>query len=136
MLTDAILSQLDCHIAVPADYVKRKASPQIFDTSDDRRRFPRKSCRVDGVLQYRSTYPWLRRSNRYQKILIRDISRGGVGFLHSEEMYPDENARFVFLNGTERGLTVKRCRRIGPRCYEIGAEFDEPLNDLTDGSWR
>jgi len=136
MLNEAMLSKLDCEIVLPEGYADREASPQFFDPRDDRRRFPRKSCVVDGVMQYQRTYPWLRRSNGYYRVMIRDVSRGGIGFLHSEEMFPDEKARFVFLNGTERGLIVKRCRRIGPKCYQIGAEFDEVLSDLSEGNWR
>jgi hypothetical protein len=136
MISAAMLAQLHCEIVFPDDFQSDAKRTVIFDPREDCRRFPRHRCRVDAVLKYQKTFPWLRRPDTFSRIAIRGVSRVGVGFLHSEQMFPKEIAKFAFPNGTERVLTVTRCRRLGPKCYHIGAEFDEPLNDLTEGNWH
>ncbi len=136
MISAAMLAQLDCEIVLPDDSQANAKGAATFDPRDDRRRFPRKRCHADAVLKYQKTFPWLRRPDTFMRIVIRDVSRVGVGFLHSEQMFPQEKAQFGFPNGTERVLTVTRCRRLGPKCYHIGAEFDQPMNDLTEGNWH
>lgn len=135
--TCSFLSKLPCEIVLPDDLrAQTNAAQHVFDPADERRRFPRQRTRFDAALRYYNTFPALNRKEGMYRVMIRDLSRGGVGFLHGEEMFPGENARLVFPNGTERYLQVKRCRRMGPKCYVIGAEFDEPLHDLTEGRWR
>lgn len=136
MISAVILKQLDCEIVFPDDFQSDAKGTEIFDPRDDRRRFPRHRCHVDAVLKYQKTFPWLQRPDKFSRIMIRHVSRVGLGFLHGEQMFPRECARFGFLNGTERVLTVTRCRRLGPKCYLVAAEFDKPLNDLTEGNWR
>lgn len=137
MTARSFLDKLPCEIVLP-DHLRghAHATQQLFDPQDDRRRFPRQRCRVSAALKYYDTFPALRRNAEMHRVMLRDLSRGGVGFLHSEEMFPGEYARLVFPNGTERHLQIKRCRRTGPKCYFVGAEFDEPLQDLTEDNWR
>ncbi len=137
MITQAMLSAMECEIVIPDGVEGKSEGPrQIIDINDDRRRYPRQSCQILAALKYESTFPALRRSDRLYRVILRNLSRAGVGFLHGEEMFPGENAQFAFLNGTQRNLQVKRCRRIGPKCYEIGGDFDELLHDVTEGNWR
>ena len=136
MISAKMLAQLDFDIVFPDDLQSNAKRTEIFDPQDDRRRFPRHRCHVDAVMKYQKTFPWLQRPDKFMRVVVRDVSRVGVGFLHSTQMFPQETAKFAFPNWTERVLTVTRCRRLGPKCYLIGAEFDRPLNDLTEGNWR
>ena len=66
----------------------------------DRRRFPRMICRGKhpsgpGV----SSSPALPRPQEWHGVYTLDISRGGIGFLHSEPLYPGERMRVVLLGG-------------------------------------
>ena len=137
MISASKLLTLECEIVIPLGYEsKARASRQLIDPNEDQRRYPRQDCQTVAALKYEDFCPALRRSDKFRRIVLRNLSRCGVGFLHSEQMFPHENAFFVLPNGTQRRLKVKRCRRIGSKCYEIGAEFDQPLCDLTDGNWR
>lgn len=78
-------------------------------------------CNVYGV---RSTsLPTISRQEAWCRILLRNVSRRGAGFFHSEQLFPEEETMIVFANGSQRILQVKRCRRIGPKCFEVGGEF-------------
>ena len=53
---------------------------------------------------------------------MKDISRGGAGFLHSAPLYPGERVRLGLPTGSLDYIVV-RCARHHELCYEIGAEI-------------
>lgn len=89
----------------------------------DRRRFPRVYLRTQALLVYRQTFPALPRPAIAYTVYTKDISRGGIGFLHGEQLFPSEQMILILPDGKARLIQVVRCRRIGPNCFEIGAQF-------------
>ena len=124
------ITSLECSIVVPdgAD-VESKSAGRVIDLDRDRRRFPRFTCKVDAAMQYQPSLPAIQRSSGWMRVLVRNVSRCGIGFWHGEAMYPLEQALIVLPNGVQRILEVRRCRRVGPSCFEIGGEFSELLED-------
>lgn len=82
-------------------------------------------------------------STREMVLACRNLSRGGIGLLHSSFMYPNTPAT-VFLprtDGTSPGLhgRVVRVQHRGGLVHEIGIKFDKEINpreyvpgDVTD----
>lgn len=123
------ITSLECSIVFPetAD-AGSKAAGRAIDFDKDKRRFPRFTCKVEAAMQYHSGLPAMRRSSRWARILVQNVSRCGMGFWHGEAMFPLEQSLIVMPNGIQRLFEVKRCRRVGPRCFEIGGEFSELLD--------
>ncbi len=55
-------------------------------------------------------------------VLIKDISRRGVSILSHEQIWPEELI-YVHFQNRELRAKVVRCRRLGPSCYECGAQI-------------
>ena len=131
------IAKVPCEIVEPPDNGKESGgSIHLVDLDKDKRRFPRFSCRVDAILQYQDGLPALRRSREWMRIIVQNVSRCGMGFLHSEAMYPLERALIIFPRGLQRVFVAKRCRRIGPHCFDIGGEFSELLDDPREKGLR
>ena len=125
------IADVACEIVIPPNASgPGRDSGRLVDLDKDKRRFPRFSCSVDAILQYQNGLPALRRSRKWMRIMVQNISRCGMGFLHSEPMFPLEPALIVFPRGMRRVFVAMRCRRIGPNCFDIGGEFSE----LSDNS--
>ncbi len=91
-------------------------------TADDRRRFPRHAMRVRAVMELRKTLPAIERKRAFHCIYVRDISRTGIGFLHADELFPGEQCR-LWLPQKQLHVNIVLCRRKGPNCYIVGAQF-------------
>ena len=131
------IASVACEIVLPPDAREGShGSGQLVDLEKDKRRFPRFSCRVDAIFQYQDGLPALRRSREWMRIIVQNVSRCGIGFLHSEAMFPLERGVIVFPRGVLRVFEVKRCRRIGPQCFEIGGEFSELLDNPSEEGLR
>ena len=89
----------------------------------DTRRFPRFYVRGKGALECRQSLPGKPRPAQWHGIYTKNVSREGLGFLHSEQLFPRERMRVLLVDGVLRAIEVACCRRIQRRCYEIGARF-------------
>ena len=89
----------------------------------DGRRFPRHRTQGWAVLEYQPTFPSLQRPAELHPVLLVNISRGGVAFLHSEQLFPLEHLLLTLHNGTPRTVKVLHCRQLDPCCYLFGCEF-------------
>jgi len=89
---------------------------------DERRRFSRLPLRQKAVLSLRQTLPAIKRERAFHCVYVRDISRTGIGFLHADELFPGEECQ-LWLPQKQLRINVVLCRRQGPRCYVIGAQF-------------
>lgn len=122
-LTEA-LSACRCSVRLPAEWAdffeKSGPAPGAFD---DRRQFPRLNLRGVAALRYRQTLPSLPRPAGWHRVYTKDICRGGLGFLHGEQLFPRERMTILLPDASSRAIEVVRCRRVGPDCYEIGARF-------------
>jgi len=55
-------------------------------------------------------------------MLSRDLSRGGINLLHSEQLFPSQKIEIV-LSGATRWVEVMWCRRLANRCFSAGCRF-------------
>ena len=125
------VESLSCELELPTDWEDRqRASGYLVGDHQDRRRYPRKACHIHAAMRVRKTLPTVRREVAWTRILLLNISRCGAGFLHSEQLFPDEEAVIVFPNGSQRIIKVMRCRRLGPKCFEVGSEFTSAFSEL------
>ena len=118
------VSQLKCEIELPSswkDYFGRRG--QLPTCMGDKRRFPRSYFRGAAALHYRQSFPALPRRDLWYRVFTKDVSRGGISFLHGEQLFPGEQMTVVLSDGRSRPVEVVRCRRIEDRCFEIGAKF-------------
>jgi hypothetical protein len=103
-----------------ADLKRQGALPSI---EGDARRFVRFACGARGVLECQPTLPAiLSESGRYL-VLVKNISRAGICFLHERQILPCERGRLWVEGRLQRSIEVVRCRRLREHCYEIGARF-------------
>src|SRR5438874_2518372 len=56
-------------------------------------------------------------------VLTRDISRGGVSFLHPRKLVVGQRIELAFQDGKEVAVRVQRVRQLARRCYLIGCRF-------------
>lgn len=62
------------------------------------------------------------RNKRAGKVLIKDLSRTGIGVLYHQQVFPEEQFQIRF-QGRLINAVVVRCRRLGEKCYEIGGRI-------------
>ncbi len=116
----------DCPVLLPPsvqDGAKSLGTASVID--DDQRRFPRRYVRGCAILEYGQTFPGLPRDRAQFKVCARDLSRGGISFYHSGQLYPKERLKITFLNGAAATIEIIRCLRHPNGCFEIGARFAE-----------
>ena len=90
---------------------------------ENRRRFARAYYRTSAALLIKASLPAIARPPMVTSIYVTDISRGSIGLLVDRVFYPEER---LTINVPMLGLkqvVVRRCRRLGERCYALGAEF-------------
>ena len=86
-----------------------------------------------AALQHGTSLPALPRPVQWHKVVLCDISRSGVRFLHSEQIRPTEQMLLVMPDFKRRYVEIVRCRRLGDRYFEIGARFVKCLRLLPSG---
>jgi len=57
------------------------------------------------------------------QVYLKDMSRAGVCFLHSGQLYPLEEIELVLASGERHQATIVRCRKIAALCYETAARL-------------
>jgi hypothetical protein len=72
----------------------------------------------DGIRRFIS-----RSSGTTGRALLKDLSKTGLAILYHEQMFPEEQFQLQFRNRLF-DVTVVRCRRIAPACYEVGGAID------------
>jgi len=120
----ALLKTLPNRVVIPPgwkrDSARRGEMPAAYH--NDTRRFVRVPCLASAVLEVESTLPYFPRDPELHSILMKDISRQGVGFLHHQQLFPRERVQLLLPNG-KLSYVVCRCLRHNERCFEIGAEL-------------
>ena len=92
----------------------------------EQRQSPRIEHRRRGAMQVADPIPAIRRTATPDGILVRDVSRRGMRFLFDQQLFPGEKLR-IWLPEAELRGDVMRCRRLGPRCYEVGVRLADAL---------
>jgi PilZ domain-containing protein len=55
-------------------------------------------------------------------MLTRDLSRGGINLLHSDQLFPGQKIEII-LDDAPRWVEVLWCRRLANRCFSAGCRF-------------
>jgi hypothetical protein len=99
-------------------FAKAGPLPAAFD---DVRRHPRfyfRSCAEATI------YPFGRqRDERRCFLLTRDLSRGGVGLIHREQLFPGQQMQITLNEHPPRYAEVMWCRRLSSDSYLCGCRF-------------
>jgi hypothetical protein len=56
-------------------------------------------------------------------VLTRDISRGGVSFLHPKKLVLGQRIDLTFQDGRELIVRIRWIRQLARRCFLIGCKF-------------
>ena len=95
----------------------------------EQRQSPRITLRRRGAMQVSRPLPAFARASTPDGILVRDVSRRGLRFLFDQQLFPGEQLK-IWLPEAELTAEVTRCRRLGPRCYEIGVRLASALTPV------
>lgn len=98
---------------------------------DDERRAARLLVRTKCLVVPELPLPAFPRTETPLGVYMADISRHGLGFLASEPFFPEEEIRLILPTFWLRAV-VARSRRMGPKCYQVGARLTsrhDPSND-------
>lgn len=107
---------------IESDAEFQRQGPRARGQWDDARRFPRFAyqTKVEAAI-----YPLEAKQGEEPvrcAMMTRDLSRGGINLLHSDQLFPGQRIDIV-LNGMLRCVEVRWCRRIANRCYSVGCRF-------------
>src|SRR5437667_328020 len=90
---------------------------------DEHRRFPRfyyRSCAEAIVHPLRSA----KNAERCQCFLLtRDVSRGGLSIVHTEQLFPGQKLDVILNGAAPRSVEVVWCRRWSHNRYAVGCRF-------------
>ena len=133
-LAEAV-TKLECEIELPESWSDFfNVSGMTGSSPSEKRRAPRWKNRALAGLEYRSTFPVLPRNEAWHPIYIKDLSRVGAAFVHSEQLYPLEQLQILFIddrsaqllqNDCLRTVEIVWCKRIQGKCFEVGCRFIE-----------
>ena len=122
--TPDTIASLPCDVQLPDTWVKGKDDGDAFvAVHRESRRFRRRQFCSSAALEYRQSFPSMRRPSTWHRVYTVSLARNGLSFLHSEQLFPRERAGIILLDGGDRDIEIVRCRRIQDRCFEIGARF-------------
>jgi hypothetical protein len=120
----AVLNALPCRVVVPSewkDFFARRGP--LASLGDEYRRFVRQHFPSRALLELTTSITAIPRADAQHVVLMKDLSRQGVAFLHVAQLFPGERVELTLPTG-RIAYTVVRCLRHNHRCYEIGAEID------------
>lgn len=109
----ALWEQIGCKICLP-DGEEDFLGPQgpLPVQFEDCRQFRRFNCRGRAILIQDGTL---------EAIYIRDLSRGGISFLCSHPLLPQDRVELIFPNGDLLKALIQRCRKHHSHCFICGA---------------
>lgn len=118
-----LLERIECGVEIPEQWAERYFTEEgIEPTSyDERRRFVRFRLRTKAIMKVEGSYPAFPRTDDYYAVYTCDIGRGGLGFLHTEQLLPGELCE-LWLTTRQMKVEVTRCRYHNEKCYQIGVK--------------
>ncbi len=112
------------HTAMPQlsdELIRRtRGTGMIFS---DSRRFPRVLTQSECVVYSHGSYAPSGHPPQSQDVLLRDMSRGGMRFLHGSQLFPGEICSIKLPAGQILKIEVVWCRRIAPGTFTAGCSF-------------
>jgi hypothetical protein len=127
---------LKCDVSLPSSFEDDACrSGQLPGAYSEKRRHPRFNFGGCAALKYRQTFPALSRPLDWHKVFTKDLSRGGLSFLHSEPLFPRERVQIVLPLQEAKTIEVVSCVRVQERCFRVGGRFVEQSQgaDAADG---
>lgn len=118
---DVVLASMNWTIQLPArlaDFFSVRGDSQIAEHEERKHIRIRARAKCAGL--FVSTLTCLERDSKCIPVYTSDFSRGGCGFLSSIQIYPTERIRLMLPNFWLQ-LEIVRCRKLGPKCYEVGS---------------
>ena len=105
---------------IESDHEFFSKSGPVPVTMDDIRQFPRYFFRFCFTAKVQ---PGRFNAEGGQHLLLtRDVSRGGLSVVHSEQLFPGQRL-VVALNDAPRTVEVQWCRKAAPNRYLAGCRF-------------
>jgi hypothetical protein len=119
-----LVAETKLEINVPREWqsIAARRGPVQPMPGDNRRRFVRFFFPTQAILELGQSLPTIDRRHAMHQVLTKDLSRDGICFLHSEQLFPHEQL-VLWLPVGKKCFEVARCRRLNGRCYEIGARM-------------
>ena len=125
---EPLLVQLPPHMAnffsevgyMPTTFVERRSNARM-------------RVRCEAVITSLFIPPFAKRTGQRARILVKDLSRTGLSILSHQQMWPTETFS-IELHKRKLDVRVVRCRKLGERCYEVGAVIFsiEALRDTSE----
>ena len=114
-LTETMWASAVSYAGTPDDPPFQRASGPMLDDCLSRRTYQRFLVSRRAILVHgRDTHG----------VYVKDMSKGGVGFYSPFQLFPNGAGWLLLPDGDKKlQFRVRRCRRRGPNCYEIGAQF-------------
>ena len=117
------LANAQCDINVPPELQDALTERGVVEpVRDDLRRFVRHRFATEAVMELSPSLPQVPRPEQSFRVLTKDVSRNGVSFLHSQQLFPGETL-VLWLQTGQFSCTVARCIRHNENCFEIGTMF-------------
>ncbi|MFT5323238.1 MAG: hypothetical protein ACI8P0_001085 [Planctomycetaceae bacterium] len=125
LVMNCILAQLPDEVQLPQSWLDCVDKTELLPTmGNNRRRFVRRHYCKKCVLDLGQSLPAIARDRAFHCVYCSDVSRLGLSFLHSAELYPGEECT-LWTESKKVLVTVARCRRMNSRCFTIGGTFTE-----------
>jgi hypothetical protein len=120
-----LLGACECDVAVPSEWRERAQRKGVIPPVEgDRRQFVRHYFHRRVILEFGQTFPAIPRQHTVTQAVTGDLSRSGISFLHSEQLFPGERVSLWLPDG-KRSYTVARCTQRNESCFEIGAVLSD-----------
>jgi len=58
-------------------------------------------------------------------VVTRDVSRGGMGLIHTEQLFPGQRIDLLLNGEVTKLLEVVWCKRVADKSYSVGCRFKE-----------
>jgi hypothetical protein len=129
----AAVGPLQCDVELPSSWREGLGQAERIPTRlNERRRHARYRLRVCAALGYRQTFPGLQRANGWHQVFTTTVSRGGLSFLHSEQLFPRERMWFFLPRQGISCVEIVWSARVQERCFHVGARFVEQLHKFSE----
>jgi hypothetical protein len=107
-------------VQLPSHWVNFFAESGYLETVyGEQRRNTRLRVRCETIMECDFVPAFVCRPWRHAKVLLKDLSKTGLGLLCHTQMFPGETF-WVQLHDRRLHVRVVRCRKIAPLCFEVG----------------
>jgi hypothetical protein len=87
------------------------------------RRFPRFYCRSEASARISPPRAITWDETKSLPVITCDVSRGGLGFLCGEQLFPEQRLEITMPDEATFALKVVWCRRLAAARYAVGCVF-------------